>query len=325
MGGFFIRKLTGGTGCIIQLHKIIPLLFIHEPNAYWYIGHYQPLLLTAIGTNIAIILFYISYYDTLLSANAHYIPILVITLLSIETIVMFIYLFTIRRNRHTRSRLPAIAMPIGKTPNSFVSNITTRTTCIVTTMICIVSIRDLFFPGFILDIIPRDDIYLEWTNALLHSPPFNSPEGKEYGIEAPLYIGDKFIAQLGALYIIILCIYKYVSTIYVRFGNDGSGIVQAKMIWKVSCIGDIVLLICFRLFSHAAKSASYDTRYHLILLSYEAIIFGTYNNKMFSLLLVFLPCLFLVLPESKIDDCYTISMFLLTSRKYICKRYVFCF
>ena len=273
MGGFFVRKVAGGAGCVVQLHKIIPLVFLQEPNAQWRLGHYQHILLPAILGNIAIVLFYFSYWDDLTSSRAQTIPLLAIAALLIESAVMMTYCIMIRSSR--KPRLPAIAMPPGKTPNSFVSNITTRTTCIVTTLITILAARDLFFSGVIIDIVPRDDIYLEWTNALLHSPPKNTPESIDHGMESPLYVGDKFISQLGALYLLILCCYKYVSTIILRFGNNGSGSIKARMIWKVSCIGDAAFLLCFRLFSHAAKSASYDTHYHLVLLSYEAIIFGT--------------------------------------------------
>ena len=44
MGGFFVRKVAGGAGCVVQLHKIIPLVFLHEPNAQWLLGHYQHIL-----------------------------------------------------------------------------------------------------------------------------------------------------------------------------------------------------------------------------------------------------------------------------------------
>jgi hypothetical protein len=282
MGGFFIRKVAGGAGSVVQLHKIIPLVFVHEPNAQWLLGHYQHILVPAILGNIVIVLFYVSYWDDLTSSRAQTIPLLTISALLIESVVMLSYYILIRSSR--KPRLPASAMPPGKTPNSFVSNITTRTACIVTTLITILAARDLFFSGTIIDIVPRDDIYLEWTNALLHSPPKNTPESIDHGMESPLYVGDKFISQLGALYLLILCLYKYISTLLIRYGSDGSGSIKARMIWKVACIGDAALLLCYRLFAHAAKSASYDTHYHLVLLSYEAIIFGTfilYKKKTF--------------------------------------------
>ena len=272
MGGFFVRKVAGGAGCAVQLHKIIPLVFVQEPNAQWLLGHYQNILLPAILGNVAIALFYGSYLDDLSSARAHVIPLMIILALFIESVVMLAYYIMILTSR--KVRLPAIAMPAGKTPNSFVSNIATRTTCIVTTLIAILATRDLVFSGAIIEYVPRDDIYLEWTNALLHSPPNNTPESIDHRMESPLYVGDKFISQLGALYILILCMYKYISTVAIRYGNDGSGSIKARMIWKVSFIADAALLLCYRLFAHAAKTASYDTRYHLVILSYEAIIFG---------------------------------------------------
>ena len=98
-------------------------------------------------------------------------------------------------------------MPEGKTPQSYVSNIVTRTVVIISSLMTILSLRDLFFPGMILEyIIPRDDIYLEWTNALYHSPPNDTPESIQYGLLSSLYIGDKFVSQLCALHILLLCL-----------------------------------------------------------------------------------------------------------------------
>jgi hypothetical protein len=208
MGGFFVRKLAGGAACAVQLHKILPLLY-QETGAQWTAGHFRPWLLAAMTGNVAFVAFILSYADDLTSAGAHQIPLAMAAVLAVETVVMLVYLFNNLQSAN-RKPLPAVAMPDGKTPKSFVSNIVSRTTLIVTSLMTLIAARDLFFPGFILDFIPRDDIYLEWTNALLHSPPEGSPESVDQGLEAPLYIGDKFVSQLAAVNVLILCLYKFV-------------------------------------------------------------------------------------------------------------------
>jgi hypothetical protein len=273
MGGFFVRKLAGGAACAVQLHKILPLLY-QETGAQWTAGHFRPWLLAAMTGNVAFVAFILSYADDLTSAGAHQIPLAMAAVLAVETVVMLVYLFNNLQSAN-RKPLPAVAMPDGKTPKSFVSNIVSRTTLIVTSLMTLIAARDLFFPGFILDFIPRDDIYLEWTNALLHSPPEGSPESVDQGLEAPLYIGDKFVSQLAAVNVLILCLYKFVAALAIRYGADGSGTPKARMIWKGSVLGDVAILLCFRFFAHAARSASFDTRWHLCLISYEAFIYGT--------------------------------------------------
>lgn len=124
--------------------------------------------------------------------------------------------------------------------------------------------------------IPRDDIYLEWTNALLHSPPQGSVEEEEQGLEAALYIGDKFVSQFMALNILILCAYKFYSAFFIKFGSDGSGLIKCKMIWHAQCIGDVLILLMLRIFSSAALTASLDLRWHLMLVAYEGFILGEY-------------------------------------------------
>ena len=85
----------------------------------------------------------------------------------------------------------AHAMPAGKTPRSLPSNIVTRTTVLISGAMAVLSLRDLLFPGMIMEFWPRDDVYLEWTNALRHSPPPGSPEWHESGLDAPLFSGRK--------------------------------------------------------------------------------------------------------------------------------------
>jgi hypothetical protein len=99
-------------------------------------------------------------------------------------------------------------------------------------------------------------------------------------MEAPLFLGDKFISQFGALHILLLCLYKYVTAVIIRYGSDGSGEIKCRMIWKSQAIAQAMILFCFRVFQPAAFSASLDLRWHLMLLGYEAFILG----KIFDLL-----------------------------------------
>ena len=286
MGGFFVRKLCGAAGLAVHLHKLLPVL-VHERNARWTAGHFRALLHTAILANMAIAAFYgVYYWEDLQAAGVTQLPTALLVALFTESAVMLYYLYA---SRHT-TRGPAVALPPGKTPNSPVVNIVTRTTLICTTLTAVIAGRDLFFPGFIIDIIPRDDIYLEWTNALLHSPPEGSPEAADQGLEAPLYIGDKFVGQLAALHLLILCLYKYVSAVGIRYGADGSGVPAARMIWKASFVGQAAVLFCFRCFAHASSSASLDLRWHLVILSFEACILGTLLRRCCMLVLCIVYC-----------------------------------
>lgn len=173
-------------------------------------------------------------------------------------------------------------------PNSIPSRIALRTVLIVSSAISLISIRDLFFPGSILAFIPRDDIYLEWTGAFFHSPPPDTVESDEYGLESPLYAGDKFASQLMGLYLVLGCFLKFASVFGWSKGNrdmessspdnvDRHGMVSSKMIWKAQSIGDMLLLFMLRLFAPAAKSASLDLRWHLMTVAYEMIILGLYG------------------------------------------------
>jgi hypothetical protein len=272
MGGFFIRKLCGAAGVAVHLQKLMPLL-VHTSGAKWAYGHFRPLLWTAIVANFCIAAFYGFYFDDLKAAGVQELSVVILTLLGIESIAMLYYLFTSSRVK----RAPAIAMPRDKVPFSSPSNIVRNTSLVVTTFFAIGAFRDLFFPGYIIDVIPRDDIYLEWTNAFLHSPPDDTPESEDQGLEAPLYIGDKFISQLMALHILINCLYKYVSSVGIRFGNDGSGILKATMFWKAQAIGCGLVCFVYRVFTPAANSASFDMRWHLMLLGYEGFIFFVYG------------------------------------------------
>ena len=165
-------------------------------------------------------------------------------------------------------------MKDGKTPKTIVSRIVARTVFVVSGALALVAGRDFFFPGRILDFVPRDDIYLEWTGAFLHSPPEGSPEAEENGLSSALYISEKFLSQLMALNLLIMCIYKFVAACLIRYGSDGSGMPKARMIWKAQTIGNGLILFLLRLFTPAAGSASLDLRWHLMALAYEAFVLG---------------------------------------------------
>ena len=269
MGGFFVRKMAGAAAVAVHLQKMIPLL-VHPNGAQWMMGHFRPLLWTALVGNIAIAAFYGLYLEDLTSAGVAEMTYCILSVLAFESLVILYHLLS---SRHAKKSI-AVRMPSGKTPSSPPSKIVARTVAIVSTAMLVIFGRDLFLPGTILDFFPRDDIYLEWTNAFLHSPPQGSPEAMDQGLEAPLYIGDKFISQLMALHIMVLCMYKFVTAFLIRYGNDGSGLIKAKMIWKVQAVGDGMILFLFRIFTPAAASASLDLRWHLMALAYEMFILG---------------------------------------------------
>jgi hypothetical protein len=212
--------------------------------------------------------------DDLQAAGAEELPMLFVAALLTETIIILGYLIQARKNT---VKGPAIAMEPGKTPSSVVSRIVARTTLLISGMVALHAGRDLFFPGTILPFIPRDDIYLEWTGSLLHSPPSGSPEAVEHGMEQTFFVGDKYLSQFMALNMLILCIYRFVAAFGIKFRNDGGGVAQARMIWKAQAVGNIVIVYLFRLFASAANSASLDLRWHLMSLAYETFILGFYG------------------------------------------------
>ena len=273
MGGLFVRKLGGAAALASQIQKILPLLF-HPENARWKRGHFRPALITAVIANLSLIVFYGIYItEELTAVGADELPKLFTGILSLETIVILAYLI---KSRNV-SKGPAVAMQDGKTPNSIISRIVARTNLLVSGMIVVIAGRDLFFPGTILDFIPRDDIYLEWTGALLHSPPDGSPEAEAHGMERDFFVGEKFLSQYLALNMLILCLYKFVGAFVIRTRNDGGGLVQAKMIWKAQAVGNAIILYLFRLFSPAAGTASIDFRWHLMMIAYETLILSLYG------------------------------------------------
>mmetsp|Transcript_7806 Transcript_7806/g.8953 ORF Transcript_7806/g.8953 Transcript_7806/m.8953 type:complete len:391 (+) Transcript_7806:162-1334(+) len=271
MGGLFVRKLLGASAMGVHMHKLLPLLF-YQTGSQWTSGHFRPLLITAVIANIALATLYGFYLEDFISANADGLPKIFLALLFVETVIITYYILRMRINK----RRPAVAMPDGKTPSSVVSRILGRTVFTITGITVLVAGRDLFFPGFILKYFPRDDIYLEWTGVFLHSPPEGSEEAAKQGIDAVFYIGDKFMSQMLALNLLILALYKFVSCFAIKYGSDGSGLQKTKLIWTSSAIAEMLVFFIFRLFAQTARSASWDMRWHLMCLGYEALLLGLF-------------------------------------------------
>jgi hypothetical protein len=279
-GGFFVRKVAGAAAAGVHLQKMVPLL-VHPVGAQWVLGHFRPMFKIALFGNLAIAAFYGLYLDDLKAADAAEIPLMMLALLAVESLTIFFYLVT---SSKLSKKGHAIAMTGGKTPKSNVSNIVTKTIAVVSGAMSIIALRDLIFPGFIMIFVPHDDIYLEWTNAFLHSPPEGSPEAIDNGLEAPLFIGDKFMSQFMALHILILCMYKFSSAFFIRYESDGSGEIKCKMIWKTQAVVAAMILFIFRMFQPSAHTASLDLRWHLMCLGYETFILGTlsvWNRKQY--------------------------------------------
>jgi hypothetical protein len=289
MGGFFVRKMAGAAAASCGLHKLLPLL-VHPSSsggggsAVWKLHHFTPLLYTSIVANLAVLAFYSVYWNEFRHASVWQLPCMQMIVLFLETLVMLYHVLTLSfttrgTTKSSTLRAPAVALNVdGKTPNSPPSRIVARTVSIVSGAgVLLIAMRDLFFPGRILPFLPRDDLYLEWTNALLHSPPAGSPEALQHGMEAPLYIGDLYMSQFMALHLILLCLYKLVTAFGIKHGSDGRGQHQARMIWQASTIGNCCILFLLRLFSRAAGSASLDLRWHLMAFGYETFILGLYG------------------------------------------------
>ena len=270
MGGLFVRKICGAAGLTVHSQKLISVLF-QSNDAHWHMGHFNPMLILASLSNMAIVLFLLINMEDL-QANGLLIGATICCLiLIIEASVMLIY-FTPTKSLPTKPR--SGNSKHEKTPNSVVSRILTRTITIVSGLMLLICGRDLLFPGIVLDIIPYDDIYLEWTGSFIHSPPLGSEESISHSIESSFYLGDKFISQLGALYLVIGCIYKFVTAYYIRMGKDMTGEMKCKIIWRVQTLGDALLLLLIRLFASAALTASFDLRWHLMCVAYEMFIMG---------------------------------------------------
>jgi hypothetical protein len=270
MGGLFVRKMGGAVALTLQTQKVMPLLF-HPLAARWKMGHFRPMFWLACVANMAVASFYASYLEDFAAAGADALPMAFIAILMVETVAILGYLYSSRNVK----RGPAIAMTDGKTPKSVPSRIVSRTVLIVSSLMTLIAGRDFFFPGKILGFIPRDDIYLEWTGAFLHSPPEGSIEADENGITSAFFVADKYISQFLALNVLLACMYKFATAFGIHYGSDGGGLVKARMIWKVQFLGDALILLLFRLFAPAALSASLDLRWHLMCIGYESFILGT--------------------------------------------------
>lgn len=303
MGGLFIRKLSGVAGLAFHTTKIWPIVFQSPPQydktskngrwvgASWSAGHFDPLLTLGMIGDVCISIFYLTRLDELKNAGAQGIGLAFVLASLVESFIFGVYLLTRRMNdkatQPTRGKADITTGEFDplEDPDSLPSRIVARTVFIVSSLISVVSLRDLFVPGIIITFIPRDDIYLEWTGAFLHSPPPDTVEADENGLGAPLFAGDKFVSQLLGLYLSLGCMFKIFSAWGWSKGNrslgevesvDRSGVVSSKMIWKVQALGNILLLGMLRLFTPAAKSASLDLRWHLMLVAYEAFILCEY-------------------------------------------------
>ena len=279
MGGLFVRKVAGAASLGVQIMKALPLLIHPSTNTRWKHGHFKPLMYTAIVANTILFGFYASYLPDLANAGADVSVQRFMVVVGFETLAILWYLFQLTKQQRSKpTKTIAVAMKNGKTPTAVVSRIVLRTMMIISTAITVIAGRDLFFPGFILPkyVMPKDEIYLEWTGALIHSPPEGSPEAEEQGLESSLYVGEKFVHQLMAVNLLILCLYKFVSSFWIKYGTDGSGEIKSKMIWKSQFVSNALLVFIIRLFASAAKSASLDLRWHLMALAYETFILGTF-------------------------------------------------
>ncbi|KAL7540156.1 hypothetical protein ACHAXR_012853 [Thalassiosira sp. AJA248-18] len=303
MGGLFIRKMSGVAGLAFHTTKMLPIVF-HSPPHYdktsksgrwvgasWSAGHLDPVLTLGMIGDVCVSLFYLARFDELKNAGAQGIGMAFVLTSLVEAFIFGLYLLS-RRMNHKATNNSGATGRVGVTaynpeedPNSLPSRIVARTVFIVSSLIALISLRDLFLPGTILSFVPRDDIYLEWTGAFLHSPPPETVEADEHGLEAPLFAGDKFVAQLLAMYLSLCCMIKMLSAWGWSKGNrnmgsvesvDRSGVVSSKMIWKAQAFGDMLLLGMLRMFTPAAKSASLDFRWHLMLVAYEAFILCEY-------------------------------------------------
>jgi len=276
MGGLFVRKIGGAMALAMHSQKLFPLLF-HSSDTHFSLSHFTPMLVSSAVANLAVAAFQYSYLEDLKSAESNKLALLIVSLLVFEALVMTFYaLKGYKLSKQAFAKMGPFKFEEGKTARSIVSKIVMRTVLLVSGGMAVVAGRDLFFPGTIIPGLPRDDIYLEWTNAFLHSPPPGSPEFEEHILEAPLYVGEKIVGQLTALYILISCMYKFVTAVFIRSGTHSKGLRQCKVIWKVQFLGDALLLFLFRLFALAANSASLDLRWHLMALGYQTLIIALY-------------------------------------------------
>lgn len=321
MGGLFLRKMAGAAALAFHTAKLWPALFSVGPaydrpasaaagrhrwaGASWSAGHFDPLLALGMLGDACIAAFYAGRLEALRSAGAGALGLAFAATGLAEACVLGAYLLHRRmthRDGGTQKRGGAGAAAGGdwrdrraEDPDSLPSRIVARTVFITSSLLACVALRDLFLPGTILPFLPRDDIYLEWTGAFLHSPPPDTVEADEHGLEAPLFEGDKFVSQLLGLYLALGCLLKMMSAVGWSKGNrsmgssgsggretmvenvDRSGVVSSRIIWKAMAFGDVLLLMMLRFFTPAAMTASLDLRWHLMFVAYEAFILFLYG------------------------------------------------
>ncbi|KAL7540558.1 hypothetical protein ACHAWF_006722 [Thalassiosira exigua] len=320
MGGLFVRKMAGAAGMAFHLTKLWPIVFHVPPSceipgakgsggggaksggrprwvgASWAAGHFDPLLTLAAIGDACVALFFLARMEELKSAGAGGLCAAFVTASVVEAFVFGLYLLGRRMGRErtekssaARTSVPAGGIPLSEDPNSLPSRIAARTVLIVSSLIALISLRDVLLPGTILSFVPRDDIYLEWTGAFLHSPPPDTVEADEHGLEAPLHAGDKLVSQLMGLYLSLGCLFKFASVAGWSKGSRGmgggsrwenadrGGVVSSRMIWRAQAFGDAMILGMLRMFTPASMSASLDLRWHLMLVAYEALILFLYG------------------------------------------------
>jgi hypothetical protein len=283
MGGFFVRKLSGCTMLGLQLHKLLPLVLLTTTpdDAASFGRHYGWILLSGVTSNLCLAAFLASYWTDFQNADTLHIPASMIGCAVLESLV-FLYYYTTKcwrsQTRSSSQQRPARAFAEGKTPRSLVSNIVARTVAICSSAMLVYGLRDWLFGGQTIPYIPYDDLYLEWTNAYLHSPPNGSPEFQAQGLGAAgFYVGDQYVSRLAGLQLTLLCLYKLLSAWTIPLGPDGrSGAVTAGLVWKPAALANLLLLFQLRIFTSAAASASCHFRYHLMVLAYESFIVGLY-------------------------------------------------
>eukprot|EP00580_Thalassiosira_gravida_P009304 CAMPEP_0201640702 /NCGR_PEP_ID=MMETSP0493-20130528/22456_1 /ASSEMBLY_ACC=CAM_ASM_000838 /TAXON_ID=420259 /ORGANISM="Thalassiosira gravida, Strain GMp14c1" /LENGTH=251 /DNA_ID=CAMNT_0048114447 /DNA_START=40 /DNA_END=792 /DNA_ORIENTATION=- len=242
MGGLFVRKLSGAAGLAFHTTKLMPVVF-HSPPQYhhgkwmgasWSAGHFDPVLTLGMMGDVCLAYFYLGRLEELKDVGAGGLGMAFVLTSLVEAFVLGMYMLTRRMNHNSLSKVPkattatdtsttttttsgrttsANANPLDENPNSLPSRIAARTIFIVSTLISLVSLRDLLFPGTILSFLPRDDIYLEWTGAFLHSPPPGTIESDEHGLESPLFAGDLFVHQLLGMYLSLSCAFKFASAV----------------------------------------------------------------------------------------------------------------
>uniref|UniRef100_A0A7S1BLB5 Uncharacterized protein n=1 Tax=Corethron hystrix TaxID=216773 RepID=A0A7S1BLB5_9STRA len=273
MGGLFLRKVGGAAAMAVHAHKLGPALF--QPSSlHWAYGHFDIFFISSILANIAIFTLYQHHFNDMESAGASGMANLISVLLLTETFFLICAL-GYKKNRKDTVKVE-VKKKTAKSSSQIVSRIAGRTVALVSTLVCIIAGRDMFLPGHVIPHIPRDDVYLEWTGAFLHSPREGYPEYEEYSLEAPLFVGEKFLSRLYALHLILFCFMKFTTVFFVKVGRDGIGMDQCIFFWKIQSLFGFLVLFIVRLFVSAAKSASLDLRWHLMCLAYESFILSLY-------------------------------------------------